>query len=149
DRERAGQGLLRRPLGRRLMFIDASAIIAIIGGDADGLSMAARLAQARNVFVSPVAINDAVAGLARKRACPIKEAISLVDAFVEETVAQTMDITAAIGRDAIEAFGRYGKGRHPADLNMGDCFAYACAKSRQVPLLFKGNHFVHTDIEVG
>jgi ribonuclease VapC len=132
-----------------MMFIDASAIIAIICGDEEGLSMAARIAQANEVFVSPLAICEAVSGLALRRACPIKEVISLVDAFVEETRAQTIDITAAIGRDATEAFSRYGRGRHPAALNMGDCFAYACARSRQVPLLFKGGGFAHTDIDVG
>jgi len=131
------------------MFIDASAIIAIIGGDEDALNMAARLAQAGKVFVAPVTIYEAASGLARKRACPIKEAASLVDAFVEETGAEMMEITAAIGREAVDAFGRYGKGRHAANLNMADCFAYACAKSRGTPLLFKGSNFVLTDIEVG
>jgi len=131
------------------MFIDASAIIAIIGGDEDALNMAARLAQAGKVFISPITIYEAASGLARKRACPIKEATALVDAFVEETGAEMMEITAAIGREAIEAFGRYGKGRHAANLNMADCFAYACAKSRNMPLLFKGSNFVLTDIEVG
>lgn len=54
-----------------------------------------------------------------------------------------------IGRAAIEALSRYGKGRHKADLNMGDCFAHACARLEDVPLLFKGNNFIHTDIEIG
>ncbi|MCR9122277.1 MAG: type II toxin-antitoxin system VapC family toxin [Phyllobacteriaceae bacterium] len=47
---------------------------------------------------------------------------------------------------AIEAFRRFGKGRHPAKLNLGDCFAYALAKVRNEPLLFKGNDFHHTDV---
>ena len=130
------------------MFADASAIIAIIAGEDDGPSLAARLGQANRVFVSPVVIYEAVAGLARRRACPVEEAQALLDLFVEEVGAETVEITAAIGRLAIEAFGTYGKGRHRADLNLGDCFAYACARSRNVPLLFKGNDFVHTDIEV-
>ncbi len=46
----------------------------------------------------------------------------------------------------MEAFARYGKGRHRADLNLGDCFAYAVARVHGVPLLFKGNDFVHTDV---
>jgi ribonuclease VapC len=47
------------------------------------------------------------------------------------------------------AFEKYGKGRgHPAQLNMGDCFAYAVAKSRRMPLLFKGNDFTKTDIRI-
>lgn len=46
------------------------------------------------------------------------------------------------------AYSRYGRGsRHRADLNMGDCFAYALAKTRNLPLLFKGDDFIHTDIE--
>ncbi|HEV2363447.1 MAG TPA: type II toxin-antitoxin system VapC family toxin [Caulobacteraceae bacterium] len=59
--------------------------------------------------------------------------------------------TAAIGpaeRDlALQAMERFGKGRHPAQLNMGDCLAYACARARGLRLLFKGNDFARTDIE--
>jgi ribonuclease VapC len=59
-----------------------------------------------------------------------------------------MTITADQARTALYAFARYGKGRgHPAQLNLGDCFAYAVARDRRVPLLFKGNDFSQTDIE--
>lgn len=58
---------------------------------------------------------------------------------------------AAVDEEQIEiarsGWRRYGKGRHPAALNFGDCFAYALAKSRQAPLLFVGNDFAQTDIE--
>ena len=47
---------------------------------------------------------------------------------------------------AIEAFRQYRKGRYPAALNIGDCFSYALAKATDLPLLFKGNDFIHTDI---
>lgn len=47
---------------------------------------------------------------------------------------------------ALEAHARFGKGRHPAALNMGDCFAYALAKAHGAALLFKGDDFVKTDI---
>jgi len=58
-----------------------------------------------------------------------------------------MPITEADGLTALEAFARYGKGRgHPAQLNMGDCFAYAAAKNAGASLLFKGSDFGHTDI---
>lgn len=52
----------------------------------------------------------------------------------------------AIGRLAADAFLRFGKGRHPAGLNLGDCFAYALAKSLNAPLLYKGDDFGRTDI---
>ena len=48
---------------------------------------------------------------------------------------------------ALEAFERFGKGRHPAALNFGDCFAYARARSARAPLLYKGDDFAQTDIE--
>ena len=130
------------------MFVDASAIIGIIGDEEDRLSLSARLAQASKVYVSPIVLYEATAGLARKRACPIEQAEELVDLFIEETSAQIIQISAAIGREAIKAFRIYGKGRHKADLNMGDCFAYACAQAHRIPLLFKGNDFGHTDIVV-
>ena len=47
---------------------------------------------------------------------------------------------------AVEAYERFGKGRHPASLNMGDCHAYACAKAHGARLLFKGNDVSQTDI---
>lgn len=48
---------------------------------------------------------------------------------------------------AAEAYTQFGKGRHPAGLNMGDCFAYACARANGARLLFKGQDFARTDIE--
>jgi ribonuclease VapC len=128
------------------MFVDASAIIAIIADEPDRLSLSARLAQAAEIFVSPIVVYEATTGLARRRACSIQVAENLVRAFMEELRASMIDISAAIAREALLAFDQFGRGRHKADLNMGDCFSYACARERGLPLLFKGNDFVHTDI---
>ena len=57
-------------------------------------------------------------------------------------------IDEALARRTVGAFERYGKGRHPAGLNFGDCFAYALAKSLDAPLLFKGGNFDKTDVRV-
>ena len=129
------------------MFVDASAIIAIIAEEVDGGEIAARLARAERVVVSPIVMYEATTGLARKRACSIEDAAGLVEEFVEATGATIVDVTAAVARDAARAFGRFGRGRHKADLNIGDCFSYACARTFGLPLLFKGDDFVHTDIE--
>ncbi|OWJ69059.1 type II toxin-antitoxin system VapC family toxin [Inquilinus limosus] len=59
-----------------------------------------------------------------------------------------IQISASIGQEAAAAFNCYGRGRRKADLNMGDCFSYACAKAYRLPLLFKGSEFPHTDIAV-
>lgn len=59
-----------------------------------------------------------------------------------------IEISAEIASEAARAFGRFGRGKHKADLNMGDCFSYACTRERHLPLLFKGNDFVYTDVVV-
>jgi ribonuclease VapC len=69
-----------------------------------------------------------------------------VNRFVQEIQATTIGIDDEIGREALRASRLYGKGRHRAALNFGDCFSYACAKILNVPLLCKGNDFPQTDI---
>lgn len=68
-------------------------------------------------------------------------------AFLDETGIEVIAITDEIGRAALDAFDRYGKGRgHPARLNLGDCFAYGAAVTLGVPLLYKGDDFTQTDL---
>ena len=128
------------------MFLDASAIIAIIVREADADALAARLSRAATVYTSPLAVYESVLGLARIGSMSIGEARATLDGFLEEVQALIMPIDAMIGRAAVAAFERYGRGRHPAALNMGDCFAYACARERDLPLLYKGSDFPQTDI---
>src|SRR5437773_9755483 len=117
------QGIFRRAVGRFLMFIDASAIIAIIAEEADGPVLAARLDEAGQPHTSAIAIYEAVLGLARSRKLSVAQAENAVDSFLGDSGAEIITITAEIGRGAIEAFERFGRVRHPARLNMGDCFA--------------------------
>ena len=79
----------------------------------------------------------------------ISAAEAAVNQYLARADAQMIPITAEIGREAIRAFERFSRGRHPARLNMGDCFAYACARALGVPLLYKGDDFALTDIAVG
>ena len=70
-----------------------------------------------------------------------------VDAFVEDLGAEEVAITPEIGRRALDAGATYGKAvGHPADVNFGDCFAYACAKQLGVTLVYKGDDFAQTDL---
>jgi ribonuclease VapC len=130
------------------MFVDASAIVGILAREVDGPSLAAQVTQADRLFTSPLAIYEAVLGLARSRNMAIDDAQTAVSDFLTGSRAEIVSITEEVGRDAIRAFDRFGRGRHPARLNMGDCFAYACARSLAVPLLFKGDDFSQTDIAV-
>ncbi len=74
--------------------------------------------------------------LARVRIDELLQTFSIDLVAIDPTLAQT----------AVDAFERFGKGRHRARLNLGDCFSYALAKARDLPLLFKGDDFIHTDI---
>jgi ribonuclease VapC len=77
-------------------------------------------------------------------------AISAVDEFVTALAAEEITVTDEIGRAALAAARTFGKFvGHPADLNFGDCFAYACAKAVHAMLLFKGDDFALTDVNDG
>ena len=130
------------------MFLDASAIIAILVRESDATSLAARLGQARKVYTSPLAIFEAVLGLARIGNIAPGAAHAVLERFLDEVEAETVPIDAALGLGALEAFARFGRGRHAAALNLGDCFAYACAERLAVPLLCKGDDFPQTDIAI-
>ncbi|EHK54899.1 type II toxin-antitoxin system VapC family toxin [Allomesorhizobium alhagi] len=130
------------------MFIDASALVAIIDREADWKDLAAKLEQADNRLTSPLAIWEAANAMERLRAWGFDEAERTVSSFLEAMEISTVDVTAQIGREALRAARLYGKGRHSARLNFGDCFAYACAKVLNVPLLCKGDDFPQTDIEL-
>jgi ribonuclease VapC len=130
------------------MFLDASAIIAIIAQEDDAASLAARLDQAGEVQISPIVLFEAALGLARIGNTRPSLVMPLLERFVSETSATTLPINETVGRMAIEAFERFGKGRHPAALNLGDCFAYACARLLDTALLCKGADFPRTDATI-
>ena len=136
------------------MFIDASVIVAILGREPGHEELEKRLAATDGpCFVSPLVMFEASLGLARQKstAKPTFELISrarhAVEAFVEDLGAVEMEISPVTGKQALEACATYGKAvGHAADLNFGDCFAYACAKTLGVGLLYKGNDFARTDL---
>jgi ribonuclease VapC len=125
-----------------MMFLDESAMIGIIAMEED----AASLAGAHHVHTSSLAKFEAATGLARIANAPPADALGLVDRFLTEISAAIVPIDRSTAFSAVEAFDRFGKGRHRAALNMGDCFAYACARQIDAPLLCKGNDFPRTEI---
>ena len=85
--------------------------------------------------------------MSRKSGWSVTEAGDGLGRYLEATGVEIVPITSEIGRLALDARARYGKGTgHPARLNIGDCFAYAYAKAHAVPLLYKGDDFAHTDL---
>lgn len=131
------------------MFVDASAIVAILTREPEADALIDLLDDATEPFTSPIAIFEAVLGICRKRHTSIEEATEDVQQFLETARTRTASITSQDGVAALLAFSLYGKGRgHPAQLNLGDCFAYALAKTSGAPILCKGDDFTRTDITV-
>lgn len=140
------------------MFVDASAIVGILARAPDAVTLMARLAAAKGpVYVSPLSVYEAVFSLAKAktpantRPAPktLATAETAVTEFLTAIAAKDVVVTMDIGRRAVAAGRQFGKiVGHSAQLNFGDCFAYACAKAYRLPLLFKGTDFTHTDITV-
>ena len=130
------------------MFVDASAIVAILNDEAEAAAFADALERGASRLTSPLAIFEAALGLCRIRHSTVEEAAADVTEFLQVADIECVPITGHDAQAALAAFSRYGKGRgHPAQLNLGDCFAYGLARNRNLPLLFKGDDFTKTDIE--
>lgn len=125
------------------IVVDSSAIIAILLNEPD----AERLARIFDngpaaCIAAPVFIEAAIVMLARKG----EPGLLALNEFVRETGLAVSDMNAAQVRHAIDAHRRFGKGRHPAGLNLGDCYSYALASTLNAPLLFNGEDFARTDL---
>jgi ribonuclease VapC len=125
------------------MVIDTSALIAILfrEAEADGFITAIAASSTRLVG-TPTALETVMVAVGRLS--PIGR--DVVDRLWERISAEIVPFTQTHSSRAAEAFIRYGKGRHPAGLNFGDCCSYALAAETGLPLLFKGADFAHTDI---
>jgi ribonuclease VapC len=129
------------------MFIDASALVALLIGEPGSDNLLERLDAADTAVTSPLALYETVLALMRIRAIPRAAAQRELREWLAAAEIAVIPITDEIGRAALDAFDRYGKGRgHPAQLNMGDCFAYGAAVTLGVPLLYKGDDFTETDL---
>ena len=127
-----------------MIAIDSSAVISILRGESDGGQFADAITDADAACMSAVSLQESSMVLAGRTGdavlwLPLDELIRDMNL---EIVAHDADLA----RVAREAFLRFGKGRHRARLNFGDCASYALAKTRDVPLLFKGSDFARTDI---
>ncbi|RUU80864.1 type II toxin-antitoxin system VapC family toxin [Mesorhizobium sp. M7A.F.Ca.MR.362.00.0.0] len=127
------------------MVIDTSAILAILKQEPDAPVIAQRLAGNQLMFMSAATLMECgTVIVGRYGAAGTAELRGLLERLKVTIVA----LTAEHAQAGIEAYALYGRGTgHPAKLNMGDCFSYALARTRNLPLLFKGNDFIHTDIE--
>ena len=129
------------------MFLDASALTAILTDEADGPAFAARIKADKRRMTSPMAIWETALSVSRRLGLSPSEALQAVRDYLTLANVQVLAVPPQAADLAAEAFERFGKGRNPAALNFGDCFAYACARYYRQPLLYKGDDFPRTDIE--
>lgn len=130
------------------MFVDASALCAVLNKEPEREAFLQTLLIAREVVISPMVVWECVRATVRHHAISPAESEAGVWRLLDLlTPLEIVTIGRPEQRLALDAYARFGKGQHPARLNMGDCFAYACAKANGVPLLFKGNDFSQTDID--
>lgn len=125
-----------------MIAADTSALIAVVLGEPDAERFLAAL-RSDAVTISAVSLAEAsIVAEARQGPDAARDLELLVAGVVDRVVA----IDEAHARAAAGAWRRFGKGRHPAGLNFGDCFAYATASLANLPLLFKGDDFTQTDL---
>lgn len=125
------------------MIIDSSALLAILYQENDAATFSRAIVEATSCRMSAAnflesAINVDINGDA--------EASRLLDRFIERAGIEIVSVSAEQAQIARQAYLDFGKGRHPACLNFGDCFAYALVRLTGEPLLFKGDDFSKTDI---
>jgi ribonuclease VapC len=121
-------------------------MIAMIVGEGDADELADLLGADGQRLYSAVSVWETIAGLCRTYVLSIPSARTVAQSFIELNDLKLVSIGERELELATQAYAEFGKGRHPAALNMGDCFAYACAKANRARLLFKGDDFTKTDI---
>ena len=127
------------------MVLDTSAIVAILLNEPDAASIASAIEAHSPRLLSAASLLEASMVVeTRKGEAGGQE----LDLFVYRASIEIVPVDAEQAEIARIAWRQYGKGRHPAGLNYGDCFVYALAKISDAPLLFKGTDFAQTDIRV-
>jgi ribonuclease VapC len=126
------------------MIVDSSAILAIAFQEPEGARFAAAIIQAPKRQISSVNWLETMMVIESRAGIQAADDVLLILGQLE---VETLPFDEAHMHEAHEAWRRFGKGRHSASLNLGDCCAYAASKIEDMPLLFKGNDFEKTDVE--
>jgi ribonuclease VapC len=126
------------------MIIDTSAIVAILNDEPERRAFNEAIEKSGVCLISTAGFVEASMVLENSRGY---EGLRDFDLLMAAAGIELASVDADQAHIARQAFRQYGKGRHPAALNFGDCFSYALAKATGFPLLFKGEDFTKTDIQ--
>lgn len=125
------------------MTLDSSALVAIVFGEPGYLDLVDRILEADVVRLGAPTLTETAIVLTARRRAPMRRELSSLLRELDVTV---VPFTADHHEMAWRAYERYGRGRHRANLNFGDCLSYAVAKQAGDDLLFVGDDFTHTDV---
>jgi ribonuclease VapC len=126
------------------VVIDPSALLAIVYAEPEEETFLDLIDQSENCLLSSPSYVEISIVVGTRHG---EQGIENLNRLLNELSIVIVPFSLEQARLATEAFLKFGKGRHPAKLNMGDCFSYALAKAMNQPLLFKGNDFIQTDID--
>jgi ribonuclease VapC len=126
-----------------VIVIDTSAIIAILKEEVDAKCLAEIILNSERCFFSAIGFFEASMVLIGRGPPELADGL---DALVEQTGIEIVPVDRELAGASRAAFVRFGRGRHPAALNFGDCVSYALAQARGLPLLYKGEDFAKTDV---
>ena len=124
-----------------MIVVDTSALMAVIMDEPEAGKCREALSDADGIIISAGTLMEALI-VARNRALGDE-----LEALLDKFEVRTVPVSEAAARRAAIAYDLWGKGRHPAKLNLADCFAFDLAQSERLPLLYVGNDFARTDIE--
>jgi ribonuclease VapC len=127
------------------VVIDSSAVVAILENEPERARFDRLIASDEVRLMSAVGRVECTCVVEGRRREPGRAAL---ERFLSEAAIEVVAVTPEQAQLACEAFRRFGKGRHPAALNIGDCFAYALTKATGEPLLCKGDDFPRTDLRL-
>ncbi len=125
------------------MVVDTSIIIAILMDEPDAIALTKVLSKTSPKFISAATLFETAIVIETRNGTAGGQKL---DELIQRAQIQVMPVTLEQTNAARQAYRTFGKGRHPASLNFGDCFSYALAKVTGHSLLFKGNDFNQTDI---
>jgi ribonuclease VapC len=125
-----------------VIVVDTSALMAIVLGEPEADTCIAALAAAETILISAGTLAEAMIVAGRRGVA------NEIETLVGSLGLEVVPVTEAAAMHVADAYSHWGRGIHSAGLNFGDCFAYATAKDAPGPLLFVGDDFTRTDIEV-
>ncbi|MFP5489414.1 MAG: type II toxin-antitoxin system VapC family toxin [Acidimicrobiia bacterium] len=128
-----------------MIVVDTSAIVAVLFDEDERGAVEQRLLAERCVMSAATRVELGIVIEAKKGSAGTQ----LVEELLARVAIEIVPVDAELAQEAIVAWRRFGKGRHPAGLNLGDTFSYALARRLGQPLLFVGDDFAHTDVTVG